>query len=434
MNPWIPIFISLLFSAFFSAIEIAFISADRLQLALKQNEGGTTAKLLFRFYKLEDYFICTTLTGNTISLVLYGIFMAQILDPLLKDVFSQLLLNNETLIETAVLGSQTLLSTMLVLAVAEFLPKSIALASPNRIIEVLIHFMRIIYFIFYPFVWVIIKSAKWVTRVIFKIEENRELPLLGISDLNHYIQRLSGSHEKSNVDADLFQNAVEFRNLKVRDCMIPRTDLVSISTDESIEKLQQLFVESGHSKIIVYKDTIDNVIGYSHALRLFDNPETIKSVTDSIFFVPETMHTNELMMRFITTRKSMALVTDEFGGTAGIVTIEDIVEELLGEIEDEHDEEGLLFEQLDDNNFLLHARYDIQELNEKKHWNIPEGDYDTLGGYILEKLGTMPEVGTQIKDEKFTILVKEMQGARIEIVEIHFYQAPRSKEHHDEMN
>ncbi len=432
MNPWIPIFISLLFSAFFSAIEIAFISADRLQLALKQNEGGRTAKLLYRFYKLEDYFICTTLTGNTISLVLYGIFMAQVLDPPLKTLFTKWLINNDALIETAVLGSQTILSTMLVLAVAEFLPKSIALASPNRIIEVLVHFMRAVYFVFYPFVWVIIKSAKWFTRKVFKIEEDRELPLLGISDLNHYIQKLSGSQgEKSNVDADLFQNAVEFRTLKVRDCMIPRTDIVSISIDESIEKLQQLFVESGHSKIIIYRETIDNVIGYSHALRLFDHPTTIKSVTDSIFFVPETMHTNELMMRFIATRKSMALVTDEFGGTAGIVTIEDIVEEILGEIEDEHDEEGLFFEKIDEKNFLLHARYDIQELNEKHNWNIPEGEYDTLGGYILEKLGTMPEAGTQIKDENFTILVKEMQGARIEIIAIRFYETPYSEEEED---
>ena len=432
MNPWIPIFISLLFSAFFSAIEIAFISADRLQLALKKNEGGQTAKLLNRFYKIEDYFICTTLTGNTISLVLYGIFMAQVLDPPLKAVFIPLFNNNNALIETAVLGSQTLLSTMLVLAVAEFLPKSIALASPNKIIEVLIHFMGVIYFLFYPFVWIIIKSAKLFARVVFKIEDNREITLLGISDLNHYIQKLSGSQgEKSNVDAYLFQNAVEFRNLKVRDCMIPRTDIVSISTDESIEKLQQLFVESGHSKIIIYQDTIDDVIGYSHALRLFDNPRTIKGITDTIFFVPETMNTNELMMRFIATRTSMALVTDEFGGTAGIVTIEDIVEEILGEIKDEHDEEDLLFNAIDEQNFVLHGRYDIQELNEKRKWNIPEGDYDTLGGYILEKLGTMPEVGTKIQDENFTIIVKEMQGARIESVAIHFYQNPLEKDKED---
>lgn len=425
MNAWFWIFLSLTFSAFFSAIEIAFISADRLQLALKQNEGGRTSKLLNRFYKHEDYFICTTLTGNTISLVLYGIFMAEVLDPWLHGVFSRWLAHNETLIQTLVLASQTILSTMLVLAVAEFLPKSIALASPNRIVEILVHFMRVVYNLFYPFVWVIIRGAKWVTRVFFNISEDRELPLLGISDLNHYIQKLSGTGgEKANVDADLFQNAVEFRNLKVRDCMVPRTDVVAISKDESIEKLEQLFIDSGHSKILVYDETIDNIIGYCHALRLFENPEKIINITDNITFVPETMHTNELMMRFITIRKSMAVVTDEFGGTAGIVTIEDIVEEIMGEIEDEHDEEKLPFEQLDERTFLLHARHDIQELNEEHDWNIPEGDYDTLGGYILAVLGSVPQIGTHIAGNDFDIVVKEMHGARIDMVEIKFHKKP----------
>ncbi|MCC5946719.1 MAG: HlyC/CorC family transporter [Bernardetiaceae bacterium] len=418
------VFVSLFFSAFFSAIEIAFVSADRLRLALKRNEKGFIARSLAYFYEKEDFFIGTTLTGNTIALVVYGIYMAKIMDDPLKvalePMITTYLSDSDSMLSLLVLLAQTLLSTLIVLLTAEFLPKSIALGNPNRLLEVLIPVMRAVYILFYPFVWLVMQLARLTVKKGFKIPYNEKSQTLGISDLHSYLQQLSHTESvATDLDVDVFKNAIEFGSLRVRDCMIPRTEIVAIDQTDSIENLRDKFITSGHSKIVVYNNDIDEVTGYCHALRMYNNPQSITEILTTILHVPAAMLVHELMTQFISTQKSIALVTDEYGGTAGIVTIEDIIEEILGDIEDEHDADDLYFIQKSENIYELSARHHIEDLNEKHKWQIPESDdYETLAGLVLHSTGTVPPAGTFIELESLSLKVTQVSGAKVELVEI----------------
>jgi CBS domain containing-hemolysin-like protein len=424
------IVLSLFFSACFSAAEMAFISADRLQVALRQGENSQTARSLRLFYENEDYFICTTLTGNTISLVLYGIFLARLLDEPIAWLIAVWLgdMNlSPTFLDILTMLAQTSVATVIVLAVAEFLPKTLALVNPMRTLLTLAFLMRLVYFVFYPFVWLIIRSTAFFVKISFGIKTTKnDKTKLGLADLNYYVENID--EQQQEVDKNLIKNAIEFKELKVRDCLIPRIDIVGIEKSEPIEKLRELFVKSGHSKIIVYEKDIDNVVGYCHALRMYDKPQKIEQIIESIIILPETAKINQLMVQFINQRKSIALITDEYGGTAGIVTVEDVVEEILGDIEDEHDEEQLLFQQIDDNTYQLTARHLIEELNKNYKWNLPEGDYETLGGYILSLHGNVPNEGEVIENERFSIEIQSMRGARIDRVRLTWKEKPERQE------
>ncbi|MDB4835393.1 hemolysin family protein [Cyclobacteriaceae bacterium] len=249
------------------------------------------------------------------------------------------------------------------------------------------------------------------------------MPAFSLTDLNHYIQKITPSEDddeetSTSINTEILNNALEFKTVKVRECMIPRIDIVGVEIEESVEKLRETFIQTGYSKIVIYKDNIDNVVGYVHSSVLFKKPDTIEDVLSNMIIVPETFQANELLPRFTSENKSIALVVDEFGGTAGIVTIEDVIEEIIGEIQDEHDDNGLVEIQIDDNSYIFSARHEINYLNEKYHLNIPEEEYDTLGGFILHLTGDIPKEGEIVVTPKFKILVKTMEGIRIDKVQI----------------
>lgn len=410
-NYLIIVLLSLLFSAFFSGIEIAFISSDKLHIELRSQQGHYSDKLLSGFLKKPSWFITTTLIGNNVSLVIYGIFMAFLVEPLLHQFIPEPF-NNELLIFLI----QTIIATLVVLVTAEFLPKSFFLMSPNRMISYMAVPIRIIYLLFFPAVWLIVNLSKILIEKVLRLEYSEDQPVFGLIDLNQYIKRLIHDQEeerKQEVDPKIFTNALEFKTVKVRDCLVPRAELVTVSIDDPIDALKKAFVDSGFSKVLVYKESIDNIIGYCNSIELFKKPNDIKDILSPIIIVPETMLANDLMIRFISERKNIALVVDEYGGTSGIVTIEDIMEEIFGEIQDEHDEEDLLEKKLDEDNYLLSARHEIDYLNDKYGFHLPEGEYETLGGLILSLAEDLPEKNELIKYQGFTFVIENIDDNRI---------------------
>jgi putative hemolysin len=411
------IIFSLILSALFSGVEIAFISSNKLQIELQNKQGYLSGRILSKFVKNTPRFIGATLIGNTIALVVYGIFMAGLLDPLL-ELYLPAPFNNDI----SILLLQTILSTLVVLATAEFLPKSIFLINPNKMVSLFAIPMLFFYYLLLPFVLIIIFLSKVVIKYVLRLEYTEDKIVFRMTDLTNYLKNSTSydeeDAEQSEVDTKIFNNAVEFKTLKVRDCMIPRTEIVAVDIEDGIEGLRQAFLESGYSKILVYRENKDDILGYCHSRALFKKPKRIEDIITPISIIPETIHANELLIYFIKDHRSMALVVDEFGGTSGIVTIEDVMEEIFGEIQDEHDDEMLIEQQLDDNNFLLSARLEVDYLNEKYDWDLPEGDYDTLGGYVLAINEDIPEVGDIIKAGPFTVTVISKQDARIDTVKL----------------
>ena len=405
--------LSLLFSAFFSGMEIAFISADRLHIELQRDKGDFSASLLAKLIKSPETFIGTTLVGNTVALVMYGKLMANILDPWLKTYIDNPIL---------VLVAQTIIATIAVLGTAEFLPKSIFLINPNRMLSFFAVPIQLIVWLLYVPVKIVIFLSKIIITKVMKEDYSTDKPAFGISDLNNYLKDIVNTRgldkDQAEVDTEILNNAIEFKELKVRDCMIPRTELVAIDINSEIRELKRAFISSGHSKVLIFKETIDDIIGYCHSTKLFRKPKQVKDIMSKITIVPETMLANELLIKFTKEHKQMALVVDEFGGTSGIVTIEDTIEEIIGEIQDEHDIEELLEKQIDKYNFIFSARQEIDHINEKFEIQLPEGEYDTLGGLLLSVYGDIPKVNTEIDIGIASITVMTMDGIRIDKVRL----------------
>ncbi len=270
-------------------------------------------------------------------------------------------------------------------------------------------------------VFVVVGVSKFAITKIFRLEFKEDKPAFGLTDLNNFIQnRLSEKNKQNLIDLDtkIFSNALEFKTVKVRECMIPRTDIRAIDINDTIDILQKEFIDSGFSKILIYRETIDDIIGYCHTLALFKKPKNIESILTPIMIVPETMAANELLVQFITERKSIALVVDEFGGTSGIITMEDIMEEIFGEIEDEHDEQDYIEQKLDDSNFMLSARLEIDYLNEKYNFGFPKGDYDTLGGFVLSITRNMPSINEDIMNDKFIFHIVSRDENKINLIKV----------------
>lgn len=413
--PYLIILICLLFSAFFSGMEIAFVSADKLHIEVSKKGGSLVGRVLALFTSNQSQFLATMLVGNNVALVLYGIYMAEILEPIIAMALP-LAFQSGVLI----LIIQSVLSTALVLLTAEFLPKSLFMINPDFSLRIFAIPMRVIYFVMSPLVYLIVKiSALFILLFGYKISD--EKPVFGLTDLNNYIRKNIldiKNDDDAEIDAKIFNNAIEFKTVKVRECMIPRTEIVAIDINSSIEELKKDFIESGHSKILIYKESIDEVIGYCHAMELFKKPESIKGILTPITIVPETMLANELLIQFISERKSLALVVDEYGGTSGIVSIEDVIEEIFGEIRDEHDDEYLTEQQLNESNFIFSARHEIDYLNEKYELKLPEGEYDTLGGLIFEFHEDIPEVDEVIEIPPFVFTIFTMEENRIDKVKL----------------
>lgn len=413
--PYLIILLCLLFSAFFSGMEIAFVSADKLHIEVLRKKGNLSGKILSLFSSNQSQFLATMLVGNNIALVLYGIYMAGLLEPFIYGFLPEVVATG-----VVVLILQSLLSTILVLITAEFLPKSLFLINPDISLKLFSLPMGLIFVLMYPVVWLIVKvSALFI--LLFGYHLSDEKPVFGLTDLNNYIKNniLSvNDEEDAEIDAKIFNNAIEFKTVKVRECMIPRTEIIAVDENDTIDELRSLFDKSGHSKILVYKESIDEVIGYCHALELFKKPTDIKNILAPILIVPETMLANELLIQFITERKSLALVVDEYGGTSGLVSIEDVIEEIFGDIRDEHDDEYLTEQRLDEGNFIFSARHEIDYLNDKYELNLPEGEYDTLGGLIFEFHEDIPEVNEVIEIPPFIFTIFTMEENRIDKVKL----------------
>jgi putative hemolysin len=410
------VLVTLIFSAFFSGVEIAYISANKLQIELQKKQGILSGKVLSKFIQHPGQFIGTTLIGNTIMLVLYGTFMAFLLDDALRRILPESLTN-----EAVILISQTFLSTLLVLITGEFLPKSLFMLNPNSMLNFFALPFLGIYYLMYPIVWLIVGMSRLFITKVLRLDYNEEKPVFTITDLNSFIKdqmRQNRTPGKVEIDSKIFDNAVEFKTVRVRECMIPRTDIVAVEVDDSIEELKKVFEESGHSKVIIYRESIDEVIGYCHQLELFKKPKSIDDILNPIIIAPESALANELLIQFIQERKSLALVVDEFGGTSGIVSMEDIIEEIFGEIDDEYDNEALTEQLIGDQEYLLSARLEIDYLNDKYGWNLPYGDFETLSGFILSLTENLPNKGETITYGAFIFTIVTKQAHRIETVRL----------------
>jgi CBS domain containing-hemolysin-like protein len=326
-------------------------------------------------------------------------------------------LNNEGFI----LFSQTIVSTMVVLITAEFLPKSLFLLNPNSMLSFFAIPFWIVYALIYPIVWATVWLSRFFITKVLRLEYSEDKPVFTVTDLNSFIQNhLTKAKEEGHVDIDtkIFDNAVEFKTVRVRECMVPRTDIVCVEVDDPIEDLKAVFEESGHSKIIVYRESIDDVIGYCHQLELFKKPKTIEEILTPIIIAPESALANELLIQFIQERKSLALVVDEFGGTSGIVSMEDIIEEIFGEIEDEYDNDDLMEQKISEQEFVLSARHEIDYLNDKYEWDLPIGDFETLSGLILSLTENLPKKGESVTFGPYTFTIMTNQDHRIETVRL----------------
>lgn len=409
------IFASLVFSFFFSGIEIAFLSANKLQIELQGKQGRTWGIIMSRFLKNPSAFIGTTLIGNTVALVLFGIFMAQLIDPLLDFLPEN---SNDEVIRLTI---ETVTSTLFILFTAEFLPKSLFLINPNLVLAALAVPFNFIYYLLYPLTFSIVGLSKFVITKVLRIPYSEEKPVFGLIDLNNYLKNMMKvRHEDEDIELDkkIFHNALEFKTVKVRDCMIPRMEITAVGIDEGIEKVREAFVESGHSKILVYRDTIDDMVGYCHSAALFKRPNRIEEILTPIIVTQETTKANDLMVQLIKARKSVAVVVDEFGGTSGIVSMEDLIEEIFGEIEDEHDNDDLVEQKIDEKNFLFSARLEVDYLNEHFGLSLPTGEYETLAGLILAYTEDFPKQGETITIPPFTFIIQKTDKKRIDIVKV----------------
>jgi CBS domain containing-hemolysin-like protein len=417
----IIIILSLIFSAFFSGMEIAFISANKIHIEIEKKQDGFLARVLTRLTKKPSKFIATMLIGNNIALVIYGLFMGDVL----MNWFTGIVPDNaflKLLITDFSLLTQTLISTFIILITAEFLPKVLFQIYANNLLKLL----AIPAFLFYILFSFISDFIIWISDLILKYvfgTSGDEVQLaFSKLELGDYItEQMETIEEEDEVDTEIqiFQNALEFAAVKAREVMVPRTEIVAVEMYESPKNLAKIFTETGYSKILVYNDTVDNVIGYVHSYELFKKPKTIKSILLPVEFVPETMLIQDILNVLIKKRKSIAVVLDEYGGTSGLVTVEDIVEELFGEIEDEHDTTDLREEVVDERHFLFSARLEVDDINENHKLNLPVSDeYETLGGLLVHTLGEIPdkEVELTIASYKFTVL--EVSNTKIDLISI----------------
>ncbi|KQC31061.1 hemolysin family protein [Flagellimonas eckloniae] len=419
----IIIILSLLFSAFFSGMEIAFVSANRIHIEIEKKQEGFFAKVLTWLTEKPSKFIATMLIGNNIALVIYGFFMGDVL----MDWFQNLVPTSSEFLNSLLtdfsLLSQTIISTLIILMTAEFLPKVLFQIYSNTLLKVFAIPAYFFYILFSFISWLVIKVSDFILRVFFKTEGDEVQLAFTKLELGDYItEQMETVEEEDEVDSEIqiFQNALEFSAQKAREVMVPRTEIMAVEIDETPKNLTKLFTETGYSKILVYKESVDEIIGYVHSYELFKKPKTIKSILLPVEFVPETMLIQDILNVLTKKRKSMAVVLDEYGGTSGIMTVEDIIEELFGEIEDEHDSTDLVEEQLSENVYKFSARLEVDYINENYKLELPESDeYETLGGLIMNDIGEIPEQDTEIKIDNFLFQILEVSNTKIDLVSVH---------------
>ena len=416
------IVLSLIFSAFFSGMEIAFVSANKIHIEIEKKQEGFLANVLTRLTRKPSKFIATMLIGNNIALVVYGFFMGE----LLMDWFREMGPSASTFIDLLrtdfSLLTQTIISTLVILLTAEFLPKVLFQIYSNTLLKVLAVPAYLFYVLFSLISDFVIKISDVILKAFFRTDGDEVQLAFSKIELGDYItEQMETVEEEDEVDSEIqiFQNALEFAEVKAREVMVPRTEITAVELHETPKTLAKLFTETGYSKILIYKGTIDNIIGYVHSYELFKKPKTVKSILLPVEFVPETMLIQDILNVLTKKRKSIAVVLDEYGGTAGIMTVEDIIEELFGEIEDEHDTTDLIEERLGESTYKLSARLEVDYLNEAYRWELPKGDeYETLGGLIVNETGEIPEQDSEIRVENFKFVILEVSSTKIDLVSL----------------
>ena len=419
---WLTILVSLLFSAFFSGMEIAYVSSNKIHIELEKKQNNFLAKTLSKLTVKPSKFIATMLIGNNVALVIYGFFMGDVL----LNWFQTLLPSNYQVINLALtdftLLTQTIISTLIILVTAQFLPKVFFQIYSNTLLRIFAIPAYLFYVLFSFVSDFVIWMSDLVLKYFFKTEGDQIQLAFTKVELGNYIsEQMESIEEMDHVDSEIqiFQNALEFSDVKAREVMIPRTELVSVEIHDSMQMLNQLFTSTGYSKILVYKTTVDDILGYVHSFDMFKKPKSIKSMVMPVELVPETMLIKDILNTLTRKRKSIAVVVDEYGGTSGIITVEDIVEELVGEIEDEHDSKALFEEKIDEKTYKLSARIKVDYLNETYKMNLPENEtYETLGGLIVNFREGIPEQNEQLKFENFICTILEVSNTKIDLVSL----------------
>ena len=404
----------MVFSAFFSGMEIAFVSSNRMLAEMGREKNGLTQKIIALFYKHPNTFVSTMLVGNNIALVVYGILFAKIFDATLFSALPE---------GAARVAADTILSTLIVLFTGEFLPKTIFKSNPNTMLTLFAIPAGICYVVLYPISrFATLLSKELLGCLGIKWRSNNEDKEFTKVDLDYLVQSsIDNAKDDDKIDEEvrIFQNALDFSETKVRDCMVPRTEIDAIEDTCSIEQLKQKFIESGHSKIVVYHEDIDHIVGYIHSSEMFRNPEDWTKSLRTITFVPETMAASKMMQTLLSQKKSLGVVVDEFGGTSGLISLEDIVEEIFGDIEDEHDSNNYVAKHLDNGEYLLSARLEIEKVNELFDLDLPESDdYMTVGGLILHEYQSFPKLNEVVKIGRFEFKIIKNTATKIELVRL----------------
>ncbi len=408
----IGICVTLIFSAYFSGMEIAFVSSNRMLAEVEKGQAGPVKRIINFFYAHSNDFVATMLVGNNIVLVVYGILIADFFD---KTIFS-------SFEPSFTVPADTVLSTLIVLFTGEFLPKTLFKSAPNRWLSFFAVPTFLVYIILWPISWFSTFVSRCLLRMVgVKVKKDDNEEEFSKVDLDYLVQTSIDNTDDKDIEPEmeLFQNALDFSDTKVRDCMIPRTEVQAVDiADCTLEELKQKFIESGHSKLIVYKDDIDHIVGYIHSSEMFRDAADWRNRIITMPFVPESMAAQKLMQLFMQQKKSLGVVVDEFGGTGGIVALEDIVEEIFGEIEDEHDSSNLISRKIADNEYLLSARLEIDNVNETFDIGLPEGDYMTVGGLILHYNQSFPQVNEVVKINQFEFRILKKTNTKIELVKL----------------
>lgn len=415
MEIWIIVtLVSLLFSGLFSGAEMAFVTSDRVRVEIDVKQGGIIGRILRRFYANPQFFISSILVGNNIVLVIYGMGAAAMLKPLQPSLGFD---------DGMMLLLQTIVSTIVIIITGEFLPKTIFRINPNTSMRFIAIPIFLFYIILYPIALLATAISRGLMRL-FGLKSNQvEIKMISVSDLNDYLEdtidSLHDQKEAVGTEVKIFQNALDFSNTHLRDCMIPRNEIVAAKSDTSYDELSKLFTSSGRSKILVYREDIDDIIGYIHVSELFDPSSDWHEHIKPVLYAPEALLANKMMRRLLNEKRSMAIVVDEFGGTAGLVTLEDLVEEIFGDIQDEHDKAAPTARDLGGGIYEFSGRCEIADLNDTYHLDIPEDDdYQTLAGYILHNLGAIPEKGETVTLGNLSIEVLRKSAARIELLRV----------------
>lgn len=406
------ILLTLIFSALFSGLEIAFVSANKLKIEIdRKNKATFSSRVLSRFLQMPSRFIGTMLIGNNISLVVYGLLMTELIS---HDFIVALLHINSPWI---IILIQTFISTFIILVFAEFIPKVVFRKNPNSVLQSLALPIRFFYIILYPLIFIFTGLSEFVLTSIVGLKISQQKPAFTPVDLDYFIREFSPENEQENhlkKDIRLFRNAMDFRNVKIRECMIPRTEIIAIEETDTIESIKEAFVNSGLSKILIYTGSVDNIIGYVHSYEMFGNPDSISQVLKPVIFMPEAMQASDALTLFIKQRKNIAVVVDEFGGTSGLVTIEDIIEEIFGEINDEFDKASFFEKKTGENEYIFSGRLEIDYLNEKYHFGIPESeDYNTLAGYIISHYESIPVQNEIISIDRFVFRILQVSEKKV---------------------